>query len=251
MLDSEWEASRPRVVKALQLWQQRFEDQDRSELIADRTNKLLGPVYDYYISHHRSEQLFAPQLQQLAEMEPFKSLLYDTPSDVQLAQGDFLAHLDILPQLVEAWKEEAVRLLLGLLGMVESEHSPSSPGAKGKGKESPLDSSILEQATSIFKCTRCSKSLLYPAILSHSCPVTQPGQPQCRWDEFQAHEEASRYAKVIIRILGEDPDIVTSNQLEEARLECVRCRHKVSRKSVNKNNCLVMNWHQAVRPTII
>jgi hypothetical protein len=191
-------------------------------------------------------------------MDPFRALIYDTPSDEQLTQGDFLAHLDVFPHLIKAWREEVIEFLLRLLG-IEIPNNVGSSEAKGKGKEHPLDSSVLEKATTIFKCSWCSKLILYPAVLSHRCLIFQPNSgtsPNRQWNEtgneVHLHEGASRYAKVIIRALGQDPDTVTWKQLEEGgqRLECIRCRLKVSRKCKNKNNCLVMNWRQAVRPPL-
>lgn len=67
-------------------------------------------------------------------------------------------------------------------------------------------------------------------------------------DQVFVDEEATGFAKAIIKACGEDPDTVTFSAMEEkdARVECIRCTAKAKQKSRNR---LVMNWKMAVGVT--
>ncbi|RXW19637.1 hypothetical protein EST38_g6232 [Candolleomyces aberdarensis] len=257
--EEDWETFRPELIESLETLEEKFKKQDRVGFLADRTEKLLRPVYDYYISHHRDIQSSAPLFLQLAKLEPFKGLIYDAPADQELTQADFIAHLDAMPKLIDSWKEEIAGRLLVLLDLGSEERADSDAAqAKGKEKADVLDNtSVLDRATTIFECKRCSRSnlLFYPIILTHGCLVEYPqhstGDYNCRWneqDQVEVHERASRYARVIIGILGQNPDMVTWKQLDKdnQRVECTRCRTRVTRKSRNRSNRLVMNWRHAI-----
>jgi len=64
-------------------------------------------------------------------------------------------------------------------------------------------------------------------------------------DEIFVDEEATNFARRIVRICGEDPDTVTFSRMEEldARFECVRCTAKSKTKTRKR---LVMNWTTAL-----
>jgi hypothetical protein len=240
---------------------QAFEKEDKDRLISNRLTDFY-PLYDYYISHNRSIQTPAPSLRQVARMEPFKGLIYDAPADQTLTQGDFLAHMDAVPHLIESWKEDVAVALLGLLPESEKRAVPAdATTTKGKEKVHVLDMSILYRATSIFCCQQqCSdpQLMVYPFVYTHRCRNrtdrfgrTDVGTTYAldRADQVGFHKDASRYARAIIGALGQDPDTVTWEQLERdnQRVECVRCRTKFNPKWRTKCNRLVMNWRQAVR----
>ncbi|RXW18732.1 hypothetical protein EST38_g7119 [Candolleomyces aberdarensis] len=257
--EEDWETFGPKQIESLKAFEERSEKRARAELISIQTKRLLGPVYDYYISHHRDIQSSAPVFSQLAKLEPFRGLVYDAPADRELTQADFIAHLDAIPKLIDSWKEEIAGRLLALLDS-ESEGRANSDAARAKGKEEadvPVNISVLDRATTIFECNRCFglRLLLYPFILTHGCLIDYTlsikGDHFRGWnerDQVKVHEQASRYAKVIIGILGQDPDTVTWKQLDKdnQRVECTRCRTRVTRKSRNRSNRLVMNWRHAI-----
>jgi len=64
-------------------------------------------------------------------------------------------------------------------------------------------------------------------------------------DEIFVDEEATNFAKRIVRVCGEDPNTTTFSRMKElnSRLECVRCTAKSKNKTRKR---LVMNWTTAV-----
>ncbi|KAJ2925149.1 hypothetical protein H1R20_g11946, partial [Candolleomyces eurysporus] len=259
LTEEDWKAIKPMLVDTIESLKIAFEQEDRARLIVDRMEDFHR-LYDYYISHNRNVQTPAPWPQQVAKMEPFKSLIYDTPADQTLTEGDFLAHLDAMPHLIESWKEDVAGVLLGLL--LESEKTGTAPAdtasTKGKEKEKVPDRSILYRATSILVCQRCSILMVHPFVYTHRCRQTSSsfrpyrrGTPYSfdKADQVGVHKQASRCARAIVGALGQDPDTVTWEQLERdnQRVECVRCRAKANPKSRKKCNRLVMNWRSAVR----
>ncbi|KAF8912071.1 hypothetical protein CPB84DRAFT_1841774 [Gymnopilus junonius] len=69
------------------------------------------------------------------------------------------------------------------------------------------------------------------------------------WDEVNdqifVDDEATGFAKAVVKVCGEDPDTLTFSAMEEkdTRLECVRCTAKAKQKTRNR---LVMNWKMAI-----
>lgn len=64
-------------------------------------------------------------------------------------------------------------------------------------------------------------------------------------DQIFVDEEATNFAKTIVKTCGEDPETTTFTRMEEldARLECVRCTAKSKTKTRAR---VVMNWTTAV-----
>ncbi|RXW21283.1 hypothetical protein EST38_g4572 [Candolleomyces aberdarensis] len=257
LTEEDWKSVRPLLVNTIESLKLTFEQEDRARLIAKRIADFR-PLYDHYISHNRNIQTPAPWIRQVAEMGPFKSLIYDTPADQKLTKGDFLAHLDAMPHIIESWKEDVAGVLLGLVLESEKTRIVTTDGAstKGKEREKVPDKSILYRATSIFVCQRCSAPMVYPFVYTHRC---RTGRFRLRYgnrtmytldkdDQVGVHNQASRCARSVVGALGQDPDTVTWEQLERdnQRVECVRCRTKVRPQSRNKYNRLVMNWRHAI-----
>ncbi|KAF6763835.1 hypothetical protein DFP72DRAFT_873535, partial [Ephemerocybe angulata] len=264
LTDKEWDRIRPLLVDTLIELRKTYENDQRKLLLDKRTLTVSG-VFDYYISHNRHTERTAPLNQQLARLEPFRTLVYDTPAEKELTATEVMEHLDDIPGALKAWKEDADSLLLALLPSVSPRGRKKGKAASsGKGKEPDL--SVLERATSLFSCQWCTEVLVYPAVLSHPClfhkharsaakqsqpageeddiPVDGPGAP---WneggDQVQFDEEASATATVIIAALGHDPNVVTWEELDKAnqRIECLRCR---SKKGAAPR--LVMGWRSAI-----
>jgi len=64
-------------------------------------------------------------------------------------------------------------------------------------------------------------------------------------DQISVDDEASGFARVIVKACGEDPDTTSFERMQEldARVECVRCSEKMKNKLRSR---LVMNWTTAV-----
>ncbi|KAJ3545716.1 hypothetical protein NMY22_g2323 [Coprinellus aureogranulatus] len=262
---SEWEKLQPLLVDTLEELQKTFKNEDWKKMINSRTNAMYW-VFMYYISQNRDREPFAPQRRSLALVEPFRTMIYDTPADKELQQKDFLEHLEDMPRILDSWREEAEGVLLGLL---PQSLETASKGKKGKAKETAPDRPVLSLGITLFSCKWCPDILTYPAVLSHGClyrsaannrVIKEGGEadngeeeeeegvadPNVRWNEghnqVEFDEAASAYASAVIKALGEDPKTATWEDLDKAnkRVECLRCRKDKGLKR------LVMNWRAAV-----
>jgi hypothetical protein len=250
--------------------QKTFKGQDWKKMINSRTNTMIW-VYLYYICQHRDKEPYAPQKRSLAFVEPFRTMIYDTDPETELEQKDFFKHLEEFPQILDAWREEADDVLIGLLPQSTSEDAGSKKSKKGKAKEVAPDRSVLKLGTTIFTCKWCPEALTYPAVLSHNCLYRSPARnrtdeeeaeastneeagedegmedPNFRWNvgynQVWFDEAASACATAVIKVLGEEPTTATWEELDKVnkRVECVRCRKDKGLKR------LVMDWRNAVR----
>lgn len=120
-------------------------------------------------------QRHVPPVGQIARLEPFRALIYDTPAHQQLQQSDFMKLLDSTTQAIETWRQETEAFLMSLVPNQQTAASSGQKrgkgGSKGKGKakESDIDTSVLKLATTIFDCKWCGNLLLYPHVLDHPC----------------------------------------------------------------------------------
>ena len=179
-----------------------------------------------------------------------------------------------LPDITASWRESADEHLLDLL----PQKATSSTTKKGKAKSKSM-SNCLELATTFFNCQWCREPISYPRILMHYCirlrrrigPEGDDGEEDLDeevefedrklavwnkmsfwygtdWNESKDQvtfdDEASGFARVIVKACGEDPDTVTSDRMKEidARVECLRCA-----KEGRYASRLVMNWTTAVK----
>ncbi|RXW20536.1 hypothetical protein EST38_g5337 [Candolleomyces aberdarensis] len=268
LTEREWERIKPEVTGVLDKRRMENRVNQRRSLLQERTS-LLMMVYKYYISHNRSVAIIPPSHSEVAKTEPFRTLIYDTPSDKKLTEADFLAHIDELPQIFKSWLERTTNFLLGLIPQ-EPETSKSAGKAKkttakakgkGKGKEketAPVDAAILDLATTLFGCNSCKAILPYHQALCHGCfsrkstpknpTLDESADPNGVWNGTglaKYHQVASDCASEIITILGKNPETVTGEELDEARqrLECVRC---LGRTPAGRPKRLIMDWRNAV-----
>lgn len=219
-----------------------------AQVVRERTYDVLRPVYLYFLSQNRGlEPTSPPRSNLLAKLEPFKSLIYDTPPDHKLTQADILPLLDQMSEIVKNWSDNVINILLDLLPQEQKVAKRTTKGgkrgSKGKGKASALDPAVLDRATAIFACNRCPSSqtelLLFPQVVSHWClingnekvPKEDQWDPNCWWVEchdtqVEFDEVAPECARAIIKALGKDPKTTTWKELDEAnqRVECLSCR---------------------------
>ncbi|KAL0947643.1 hypothetical protein HGRIS_013730 [Hohenbuehelia grisea] len=155
----------------------------------------------------------------LKEAEATRSLMEDTPLDVQTITDDFKVFRAALPDLVECWKSHVTQLLLDILISVR----PTQAGNTTK-----TDGSVLDLATSAFRCTRCEAYLSYPRVLVHSClrdgSTTQFDTPT---DYTGVKHTSADFAALssVITAHGFDPDVATIQDLDgtDLVLACKRC----------------------------
>ena len=81
----------------------------------------------------------------------------------RISKEDFKNAKPQLRNLITSWKEETDHYLAALI---------PQPSGKGKEKESRNSkTSVLELATTFFKCDWCTEPISYPRILMHSCLI--------------------------------------------------------------------------------
>ncbi|RXW11759.1 hypothetical protein EST38_g14096 [Candolleomyces aberdarensis] len=243
----EWLEIREQIIESVETEAQRLYFKTRRNLITKRTN-ILHPIVKDLISQNQALQGLVPQDFDFAALEPFRSLIHGTPKGEELTKEHFLEHLPRLPSILESWKDDVDAHLLTLLPqtleIVESQTSNSTPRALS-------DTTPLDRATTVFACNAdgCKQPILmYPGVLSHKCFVSQRshpvpgepcGRPKCEecaqgpdsgWNQsdnfvVSFHKKASAWAKTIITLMGEDPEVVTWADMDanESLLECVGC----------------------------
>lgn len=253
----EWEKLRPRMMEVFEGIRTARARAERLRALQVRS-KVLDVVYQDYLSRHRDVQPFAPRLADIIRLEPFRSIIYDTPPDEEITQADFLAHRDEIPQVIEGWKEKVGGHLLDLFSQVSSSEEADA-GTEGQVPGiARLDLTVLNRATSLFSCLSCNSMHVYPNILFHRClrmdkrpsQVRADDVPDHSWNPSRDRAFVSRLglqaATDIINTMGEDPNSVTWKQLDEANqhLECLKCRGKPGDESPKR---LIMNWRHAVR----
>ena len=105
----------------------------------------------------------------IASSKPVASFVKETSKDVKEVESQ-------LPDLITSWKEETERFLITLI---------PRPSGKGKKKENTL----LELATSFFKCHWCTEPISYPRILMHDCFLRVNDVEQKAGNEEEEEEE--------------------------------------------------------------
>ncbi|TFK42326.1 hypothetical protein BDQ12DRAFT_676019 [Crucibulum laeve] len=180
LTDRTWENIKPDIIAYLEL-------QKKTRLRRERRNILHGRYrhMNSMISLWRSKQLVdsatLPTQADFANMEPFRTLLFDTPLDRDVSLNEIKDLEDILPELASVWKKSCDKTLIRLL----------SDKSVVQGQDPKLQ---LGLATTIFSCASCEDIITYPRILAHSClrdlrNVRKAIKPEEQSDEKGKDEE--------------------------------------------------------------
>jgi hypothetical protein len=249
-----WSNIKDTMVEFMQEIKAKRVEKERSELIRERQQALVKAVKDYALTRPIDEPM--PGAADIYEMEQFKAIWNDTPDDVKVTSESFQEVMAEFPAICEQWREDKARELLSLV--------PGSP----EGRKSTL-----ELATTTFqwfvqyflrRCSRsnngisymCADTVSYPRILIHRCMRKLSSCYNDHDDERSQHFlnmgsepwnftgkrmtfNVSSPLVAVIRACGLDPDVTTTQEMEEADLwvECLRC---------SGNGQLVMGWKTAV-----
>jgi hypothetical protein len=187
----------------------------------------------------RTPDVITPNHADLSALEPFHSIIFDFPPEVVVTKDTFTGALDQWPDAAAEWRNSSVQQLFQLL-------------------HKPFDVSALSLATAFFRCRWCTEPITYPRILKHACLTTNHSKLDDEEDEFlhtniwttpwnhggeqvSFDEEASTFARQIIKSCGQDPLTITMSDMDilDCRVECVRCAHR-------SRGRLIMGWKQAV-----
>lgn len=204
-----------------------------SELVkAYRLNRLVGDV--------------TPSLADVCEMHEFKTIIWDTPLDVEVDERTFQPAMEQLPRLIDKWRDEKDAELLHMI-------DPSFSLDKDRSK--------LNLATTLFGCTgNCRYGIAYPRILFHLCTTDysfttlyaaldnmldriwrSSGCQTWNYGQDRVSVKDRTLLEDVVKCCGMDPVTTTAEQMDKLgpRLECTRCY------SLDTGHEL-MDWRNAV-----
>ncbi|KAF5315633.1 hypothetical protein D9611_004972 [Ephemerocybe angulata] len=254
LTESNWEKIKPRLLECLEAPRRAAALQKWKELIIERT-RTLSVIYEDYLAQNQYDGSTAPTAGELATMEPFRSIIYDSPEQDTVTASELSKHTDTLPNLISVWNKGVVDHLLSLLpqgqaipggGTVISE----SDRARKEPPPSLRSVSELYKATSTFNCITCSSTLLFPNVLVHKCllrpDVKNADDPNGLWNQGRDQvlfDTAGRsVVNLILSLIDMDSNTATWKEVDTAghRLSCMRCRYTRS------YNACAMSWRYAV-----
>nr|GAT50133.1 predicted protein [Mycena chlorophos] len=256
LTDAEWEIIKPKLVELMHQITGKMERRKRKALLKTRQRHLLA-VMKEYLSERPLDEI-NPRVIDFCLMPEIKTLLLDPSKVAYTSEENFSDILPELPKLADAWRLSKQQYLLSLL-----------PANKSK------NATILENATTFFRCSECNEPIGYPRALVHVCFTTLGHGHRNRdeddeevqlysnldsepWDvderRVSYYPEAVDSAASIVRACGLDESCTTAQEMEDVRswLECLRCSHKVKGKSVFRWRKAILHdmYHAAAREAV-
>ncbi|KAF7322480.1 F-box domain-containing protein [Mycena chlorophos] len=246
----------PKLVELMHQITGKMERRKRKALLKTRQRHLLA-VMKEYLSERPLDEI-NPRVIDFCLMPEIKTLLLDPSKVAYTSEESFADILPELPKLADAWRLSKQQYLLSLL-----------PANKSK------NATILENATTFFRCSECNEPIGYPRALVHVCFTTLGHGHRNRdeddeevqlysnldsepWDvderRVSYYPEAVDSAASIVRACGLDESCTTAQEMEDVRswLECLRCSHKVKGKSVFRWRKAILHdmYHAAAREPV-
>ncbi|KAF5362788.1 hypothetical protein D9757_011016 [Collybiopsis confluens] len=195
----------------------------------------------------RSNQDFRDPFPDKSDVLTYKALeklIWETPAEEELT-SEFLQSklLEFLPHIVEHWKSAALQSLVQVM-------QESRPNA------TELD---LQLVTTVFQCSSCCDTMLYPQVLYHSCCFSSYSVnstlglqyiKQAPWSprRLKLSEAGCRTAMAIVRGCSLDPATATIQDLWDANplIECKKCE---TPWHAWEGGRLFMRWPAAIQHT--
>lgn len=242
------------VIEYLKSHKEQRLAKERQRVLTIRFSEFRGFLQN---SGTQRDTALLPSVIDLAMMEPFRSLIFDTPLDRKVEKKDFFRKQRLLQELTPLFNENRNELLVSLL--------PKPKNARRKSKRVAGDVTRLQLATTFFHCKWCRDTITYSRVLVHNC-LTIPHPEEQNDENVDSHnwrdiihpylniapwnygdnqvsfeDEVSELAAAFIGVCGEDPQTVTMEHMDslDVRLECVSCCHP-------SRGRLVMKWKLAV-----
>ncbi|KAE9394606.1 hypothetical protein BT96DRAFT_827499, partial [Gymnopus androsaceus JB14] len=194
-------------IKAQRILRERDEMRRKRLIVLDDVLREFG--------YTQPRGYIAPPAVDLAPMAPFKAIILDVPVDQGAIREHFNDVLPNLPSICDQFRAEQKRRLIQL---VRAEYGQDA------------DEDHLHLATSIFRCSQCSKTLIYPETLDHEC-CTYPGwlstTPWFRWGGGLVLDKTrSSLMTSLLDCCGLDPKTTTFESLQELNplVECQTCK---------------------------
>lgn len=231
-------------------------EREKKELITSRRKLLVSVLADYVASRPVGE--VTPQAADVYFMANAKTIIEETPVDVEVNASSFTEFLGQLPRLSEEWRQSKNEKLMTLV----NKHRGHQPGI---AEALNLDLTPLELATIYFKCSFCQEPISHPRILAHKCMTSihprysyhlfghtdqlqtfvslgsRPWNQDRRSVSVTFHVHAHKCARWVVEVCGFDPELTTAHEMDEAdpMLYCGACMQESGRR-------LVMSWRNAV-----
>jgi hypothetical protein len=183
-----------------------------------------------------------PEMGDLVDMEPFRTVIMNTPPEETATAALFSQAMEELPILIDKWRKAKDSELLAIMKCL--------PDIGDDATES-----ILRLASTFFSCKMCTTRFIgYPQVLVHSCFLTK-----CRpeWGHIRALV-GSRFwhtqyievpldlymsAKSVLELCGRDPKTASAQDIRDLNplFECLDCKDKET------SSRLFMRYGYAVR----
>ena len=214
---------------------------------------------DYVLTRPLTEVI--PGIADVCEMKEIKSIIEDTPMEVEVTKDSFTEAVEEMPRLCDEWRISRSRDLIIMMqvGTEESIKTETVP-------EVDIDLSSLELATTWFHCWNCTEPIGYPRVLvhGHATSFRYGSRIEASVDHFQNlgcevwnhrgdrvwfYTQAHAAARPIIAACGLDPDVATAREMDELEpmIECLTCYNIEIRYNLDTGRH-AMRWRRAVRP---
>ncbi|KIM79606.1 hypothetical protein PILCRDRAFT_549999 [Piloderma croceum F 1598] len=219
-----------------------------------RAKVVVALLEDFALERPINEVIPGPA--DVCDMDEFKTVIEDTPDDVEVTQESFKQAMERLPHLITQWRSAKDAELVRIMSA-----SASAPTESQLNESQPENNrALLELATTFFHCKSCSGMISYPRILVHSCThvyswrhreVNDPRYTlwgiltDVPWnlggDIIGIKEGAKESGSLVVKSCGLDPDTASTQEMDnlDARFECESC--------VNSSGRLIMEWRMAVQ----
>jgi hypothetical protein len=249
---SVWNNIMPKLIEFMEDIKAKRLQRERVAAVNKRRQMMATILNNYLLTRSLTEVI--PCIADVCEMKEIKSIIEDTPIDVEVNAKSFANIVPELPRLIDEWRISKSR---ELITMMEAE-APALIKTEETDLAAHFDLSPLELATTWFFCRNCDEPIGYPRILAHDhaiamTPTLRKDGPRdhilglsCqawnfRGDRLKFHVDAHRAARPIVESCGLDPDTTTARQMDEfdPMVECLICRNFGAGR-------IAMRWRRAV-----
>ncbi|KAF9469335.1 hypothetical protein BDZ94DRAFT_374652 [Collybia nuda] len=229
-----WDNIRDDIIETLEEVKEDRLKRERLQMLRRRVGTLRSALMELPQTTD-----IVPDFADICAVQPFRTIIFKTPREDSLTKEQFAASLTEFSNIAAEWRTSCVQQLFELLPR-------------------PFDVSALKLATVFFRCHWCTEPITYPRILKHACLVKrysdldddddelqQACSPVLPWnlggEQISFDDEASSFARDIIKSCGQDPERVTMSEMDvlDPRVECLCCAHP-------SRGRLVMKWKIAV-----
>ncbi|CAA7267091.1 unnamed protein product [Cyclocybe aegerita] len=226
LTDKEWKLIKFDLMNVFEDLRRQAKARDMEHKFYRRTSHLRA------VFTEASKDIPAPQILppigQIANCEPFLSLLKGTPIEDEITMEQVQALAGHLPGIFSAWREECDAVLLSLI--------PGSQGKPNKMQTDTVDRQPLELATTFFKCFACDEPITYPRILVHSC-VRYRRPPESDGGSEKPDEQDQKI---------DDRDTEDDSEEDESKDDADTSSHQAARTVIKRELDVDFVWSRAL-----